>query len=195
MNLIPGRVLPFDFYERDPATVARELLGKRLIRRLGGDVLEAILVETEAYYGLGDPASRAFHGKKNYNRPMWRTPGRVFIYNVHRYWMLNIVAHRPGEVGAVLIRALEPVKGIEAMIRHRHVDVLRELTSGPGKLTLALNIDRSLNEADVTNDESDLFVVSNDLDFEIGTSRRVGVKRDLAEELRFYIVGNSFVSK
>lgn len=193
--MIPGEVLTFDFYERDPATVARELIGKRLIRRLGGDVLEAILVETEAYFGLGDPASRAFHGKKNYNRLMWRTPGKVFIYNVHRYWMLNIVAHRPGEVGAVLIRALEPVKGIEVMIRHRPVDVLRELTSGPGKLTLALNIDRSLNEADVTNDESDVFIVSNDLDFEIGTSHRVGVKRDLAEELRFYIVGNSFVSK
>ena len=126
---------------------------------------------------------------------MWRTPGRVFIYNVHRYWMLNIVAHRPGEVGAVLIRALEPVKGTEVMIRHRPVDVLRELTSGPGKLTLALNIDRSLNEADATNCESDLFVVSNYLDFEIGTSHRVGVKRDLAEDLRFYIIGNSFVSK
>ena len=193
--MIPGKILVFDFYERDPATVARELLGKRLIRRLGGDVLEAILVETEAYYGLGDPASRAFHGKKNYNRPMWSTPGKVFIYNVNRYWMLNIVAHRPGEVGAVLIRALEPVKGIEVMIRHRPVDAVRELSSGPGKLTLALNIDRSLNDVDVTNDDSDVFFVSNDLDFEIGTSHRIGVKRDLAEELRFYIIGNSFVSK
>ena len=194
-KLVPGKVLSDTFYGRDPAVVARDLLGMRLIRRLDGEVLEGAIVETEAYYGLRDPASRAFHGMKNYNRLMWLEPGRAFVYNVHRYWMFNIVAHEPGEVGAVLIRALEPAKGVEIMLRNRPVEDLRELTSGPGKLTTALDIDKGLHGADVTTDRSEIFVVADDLDFEVGTSHRIGVRRDLEEELRFFVKGNRFVSR
>ena len=112
----PEKILFPSFYSRDPAVVARDLLGKRLVRVLNGEALEGTIVETEAYYGAEDPASRAFHGRKNYNRLMWGEPGRVFIYNVHRYWMLNVVAHEPDEIGAVLIRAIEPTRGIESML-------------------------------------------------------------------------------
>lgn len=193
--LVTGEVLPYTFYRRDPAAVARDLLGKRLIRRLGGEVLEGFMVETEAYYGPRDPASRAFHGMKRYNRLMWGEPGRVFIYNVHRYWMFNIVAHEAGEVGAVLIRALEPTVGIDIMLRNRPVEDTCELTSGPGKLTMALDINKGLNGADVANEGSSVFVVDDGVQFEVNSSHRIGVRKDLDEELRFFIKGNKFISR
>ncbi len=187
--------LPVSFYERDPAEVARGLLGKRLVLKTGDATLEGIIVETEAYYGSEDPASRAYHGKKNYNEAMWGEPGRVFIYNVHKHWMFNVVAHEPGGVGGVLIRAVEPVEGIEAMMKNRPVGKLRDLTSGPGKLTEAWGIDKGLLGADVTDEGSEVFIAEGGEEFDVGASRRIGVRRDLERDLRFYIEGNEFVSR
>lgn len=189
------QILNREFYRRDPAMVAGELLGKTLIRSFRGGSLEGIIVETEAYYGLQDPASRAFRGKKNYNRLMWGEPGRVFVYNVHRYWMFNVVAHEPGEVGAVLVRALEPTRGLDAMVRNRPVEDHEELTSGPGKLTIAFGIDKGLHGQDVTDPESEVYIVDGALEHEIGTSRRIGVTRDLERDLRFYVKGSPHVSR
>ncbi|NIP66964.1 DNA-3-methyladenine glycosylase [Candidatus Bathyarchaeota archaeon] len=188
-------LLPPEFYCRDPVRVARELLGHRLIRRLEGHLLEGILVEAEAYLGQEDPASRAHQGLKNYNRPMWKQPGRTFIYNVHRYWMLNVVAHQPNQVGAVLIRALEPTRGIQIMTRNRGVEKLRELTSGPGKLTIALSIDNSLNGSPVTSPDSEIRIAAREAQVQVATSHRIGVKKDLESRLRFYIKENRFVSR
>ena len=193
--MYPGKALPRQFYERDPGAVAKELLGKRLIRRLGKNFLEGVIVETEAYYGLDDPASRAHQGMKNYNTLMWKEPGRVFIYNVHKYWMLNIVAHAPGRVGAVLLRAIEPRAGIEVMKGLRPVKKVVNLTNGPGKLTMALRIDKSVNGIPVTSCESKLIVADNGMKPEIGSSHRIGVRRDLDRKLRFFIKGNNFVSR
>ena len=187
--------LPVEFFERETGLVAEELLGKRLIRRLNEGLLEGIIVETEAYYGSDDPASRAYHGIKTYNRPMWSRPGRAFIYNVHKYWMFNIVAHRPKETGAVLIRAIEPTEGIRVLKRNRAVENVFELTNGPGKLTVALMIDKSLNSVPVTSFESEVFVANNRMEFTVGRSHRIGVRRDLSRKLRFFIEGNKFVSK
>ena len=189
------QILNREFYRRDPAMVAGELLGKTLIRSFRGGSLEGIIVETEAYYGLQDPASRAFRGKKNYNRLMWGEPGRVFVYNVHRYWMFNVVAHEPGEVGAVLVRALEPTRGLDVMVRNRPVEDHEELTSGPGKLTIAFGIDKGLHGQDVTDPESEVYIVDGALEHEIGTSRRIGVTRDLERDLRFYVKGSPHVSR
>ena len=83
--MFPLEALNREFYVRDPEIVAKELLGKRLVRKLNEIFLEGIIVETEAYYGLDDPASRAYHGIKNYNKPMWKEPGRTFIYNVRPF--------------------------------------------------------------------------------------------------------------
>ena len=116
------KVLPTEFYARDSAVVAQELLGNLLIRKLHESLLVGIMVEIEAYYGLGDPASRAYQGLKKYNQPMWKEAGRTFIYNVHKYWMFNIVAHYPDEIGAVLIRALQPIQGLEVMKTNRSVE-------------------------------------------------------------------------
>lgn len=193
--MFSGEVLAREFYERDPEIVAKELLGKRLIRKSDENFLEGIIVETEAYYGLDDPASRAYHGIKNYNRPMRNKSGRAFIYNVHKYWMFNIVAHKPNEIGAVLIRAIEPTNGIEIMNRNRHVEKVFDLTNGPGKLTVALKIDKSLNGVPVTSCESEIIVANNKMEFEIGSSHRIGVKKDLERKLRFFIKGSKSVSR
>ena len=189
------KVLPRSFYGRDTATVAREMLGKRLIRRFEGVSMEGIIVETEAYYGLQDPASRAFNGRKNYNKNMWEEPGRAFIYNVHKYWMFNVVAHEPGEIGAVLVRAVEPTRGVEMMLRNRPVEDSRGLTSGPGKLTIAFGMGKGLHGQDVTDPASEVYIVDGALEHEIGTSRRIGVTRDLDVDLRFFAMGSPYVSR
>ncbi len=195
MVLVPLEVIPRAFYGRDPEIVAKELLGKRLLRKLEENLLEGIIVETEAYYGLDDPASRAYHGIKNYNRAMWGEQGRVFIYNVHNNWMFNIVAHEPHHVGAVLVRAIEPTKGTEVMKRNRPVRNLFDLTNGPGKLTRAFKIDKSQNGVSVVSGASEIIVANNELKFGIGSSHRIGVRMDLARDLRFFIRDNNFISR
>ena len=185
-----------DFYERNPSQVARNLLGKVIVRRLGSEVISGKIVETEAYYGDGDPASRAYRGRKNYNRPMFGEPGRLFVYMVHTWWLLNIVAHREGGVGAVLIRGLEPLEGVQAMMRNRGMEDIENLTNGPGKLGRALAVTNEMNGLDITEEGSNLVVTTGeDEAFDTGSSMRIGVTRDLPEELRFYIGGNRFVSR
>jgi DNA-3-methyladenine glycosylase len=170
-------------------------LGKKVIRKLDKNFLEGMIVETEAYYGLHDPASRAYHGIKNYNKPMWNEPGRAFIYNVHKYWMFNIVAHKPNQIGAVLIRAMEPTKGMEVVKKNKPFKKLFNLTNGPGKLTIALKINKSLNGVPVTSCESIIVIANTKMKFEIGSSHRIGVRKDLERKLRFFIKGNKFVSR
>jgi DNA-3-methyladenine glycosylase len=190
------KILPKHFYERDPEIVAKELLGKKLIRKIGSSNLEGTIVETEAYYGLTDPSSRAFLGKKKYNRAMWQEPGKAFIYNVHKYWMFNVIAHEPNRVGAVLVRAIEPTSGINIMKRNRPVNKLESLTNGPGKLTLALQIDKSLNGLPVTSKESQVIITEGSkTPTKIGSSGRIGVKKDLERDLRFYVEDNKFISR
>ena len=185
-----------DFYRRDPAEVAKDLIGKVLVRRTGNAILSGKIVETEAYYGEEDPASRAYRGRKKYNSPMFGEPGRLFVYMVHTWWLLNIVAHGDGEVGAVLIRGLEPVEGVQAMLMNRGIEDIQNLTNGPGKLARALAVTNELNRLDITEDSSELVVTAGEYEvLDIGSSRRIGVTRDLPEELRFYIEGNRFVSK
>ena len=190
------KVISKGFYERDPAQVAKDLLGKVLVRKLQSNVLSGKIVETEAYYGGNDPASKAYKGRKRFNELMFLDVGKTFIYMVHGNWLLNIVAHVKGGVGAVLIRAIEPLEGVEIMLKNRNVKNMRELTSGPGKLTKALAITKDLNGVDVTKKDSKLFVAEGRNEtFQIGTSHRIGVKADLPQNLRFFIKGNMFVSK
>jgi DNA-3-methyladenine glycosylase len=193
--VIPIEILGIEFYERDTETVSKKLLGKRLIKRLSDTFLEGIIVETEAYYGIDDPASRAYHGVKNYNKPMWGEPGRVFIYNVHNNWMFNVVAHKPNQVGAVLIRAVQPTRGVNLMEKNRKVENPLDLTNGPGKLTKAFGIDKSLMGILVASLRNEVFIANGKMELEIGNSHRIGVRKDLSRNLRFFIKGNNFVSK
>ena len=190
------KALSKDFYERDPPLVAKDLLGKILLRKLDSEILSGKIVETEAYYGRKDPASRAYRGRKKFNELMFMSVGRTFIYMVHGNWLLNMVAHLKGGVGAVLIRAIEPIEGIQTMWNNRNVKKLRDLTNGPGKLTKALAVTKELNGIDVTERDSQIVVVEGRGEsFEVCSSHRIGVKVDLPRKLRFSIKGNKFVSK
>jgi DNA-3-methyladenine glycosylase len=147
------KALPPKFYRRDPAVVAKDMLGKTLVRKLGRGRLTARIVETEAYYGKRDPASRAFSGSPKYVVELMRSKvGRALIYMVHNSWLLNVSAHSSGRYGAVLIRGAEPMSGIKIMKSNRKMEELKDLTTGPGKLTRAMRIDKSLNGVSVTKD-------------------------------------------
>jgi len=190
------KILNKNFFERDAKIVAKELLGKYLVREIENKKLICKIVETEAYYGKEDPASRAYLGYPKYVVDMlYGDVGLALIYMVHSNWLLNFTAHQKNQAGAVLIRAVEPIKGIEIMLKNRKVKRIEELTNGPGKFTKALKIDKSLNGVKVYK-KGELYVCEGKKErFEIESSKRVGVKNDLEENLRFYIKNNRFVSK
>ncbi len=190
-------MLPREFYSRDTEKVARELLGKLLIKRENSGKTSGVIVETEAYFGRDDPASRASSKKTKINRIMWKRAGLSLVYMVHGNWLFNIVTEGEETPGAVLIRALKPVEGIEIMRRRRNKDEKRELASGPGKLTQALGISKEHHGVDLIGSE-EIFIQKSDHDVEeseISSSHRIGVKEDLDRELRFYIGGCKHVSR
>ena len=184
--------LPKEFYLKDAEGVARQLLGKLIVRKLGDESLIGRIVETEAYYGLKDPASRAFTTPRMAEQ-MWNEGGRTFVYMVHNNWLLNIVTGKKGVPEAVLIRALEPIQGIEKMKKLRGKDGF-DISNGPGKLTQALGIDKGHHNLSVFN-KGELFISDSDEKFETASSNRIGVKKDLKRKLRFFIKGSRWVSK
>ncbi len=180
------KILPMGFFRRDAKEAAKELLGKLIVR----NGIAGKIVETEAYYGDRDPASRAYKGKKNYNRGMWLPGGHIFIYMVHANWMFNITTDDE-EAQAVLIRAVEPIAGLHYMYRQRNKK-LRELCNGPGKWTRAFGISRDMNEKPLGKE---IFIAESPWDnFEIARAHRIGVREDLEEPLRFFIKDSRFVS-
>ncbi len=183
------------FYTRDTVKVARDLLGKILVRRIGEHKLSGIIVETEAYRSSDDPASHSYRGMTNRNRVMFGEVGYSYVYFTYgMYYCLNIVAKDTDTMaGAVLIRALEPLEGIDIMKKNRMKE-LYNLTNGPGKLTQALMIDKSLNSIDVTK-EGALYIINGYKIDEIEATPRIGIKTALDKYWRFYVKDNRFVSK
>jgi len=115
---------------------------------------------------------------------------------VHGNWLLNIIAHPKGSIGSVLVRAIEPIKGIETMKKNRNVGDQRNLTNGSGKSIKALAITKELNKTDVTRRDAKLAIIEDGAStFEIGSSNRIGVTHDLPQELRFFIKANKYVSE
>ena len=190
------RLLPSTFFARDTVKVAPDLLGKHLVRLKDGERMIGRIVEVEAYRGSDDPASHAFRGLTPRNAPMFGDPGHAYIYFTYgNHYCLNITTQKAGTPGAILLRALEPVEGIDVMRRFRPNVPDSELTNGPGKLTKALAIDKSLNEQDMTI-KGPLFVEDPGKDdLEIWRSTRVGIREGLERLWRFYIKGNPYVSK
>lgn len=183
------------FYERDAARVAQELLGKVLIHQSSNGTTSGRIVETEAYFGKGDPASRASRKRTKLNELMWWHGGLAFIYMVHARWMFNVTAERKGVPGAVLLRALEPIDGIDLMKKRRGVDDERLLMSGPGRLTQAMGITYDQHKNDLTKSRVLTILDEGPARLEISSSHRIGVSADLKRELRFFIKDNRFVSK
>lgn len=190
-----GRIdlLPRSFFARDPGVVARELLGHLLLHRSSDGTAAGAIVETEAYYGAGDPASRA-RRRTPLSEPMWGPPGRSFIYMVHNQWLFNVVTGWPRGPSAVLIRAVEPRMGVDLMVKRRGVDG-RDLARGPGRMTRALGITRAHHGLDVTSPGSPVVVARGAPAGPVATSHRIGVSRDLKRKLRFYVEGSRFVSR
>jgi len=184
-----GRILARSFYARDVVQVGRELLGKVLVHgRCAG-----IIVETEAYLAKGDLASHAAPGITNRNRVMFGPPGYAYVYlSYGMHDCTNIVAG----TGCILIRALEPVEGIELMrSRRAGAKTDRDLTSGPGKLTRALDITRALNGADMTRGEFVVLDRKPVVEVEIDVGPRIGITKCADLPLRFSVKGNRFVSR
>jgi len=145
------RPLPARFYDRPVLEVARALLGRALIHDLPGGRRAGLIVEVEAYRGADDPASHAFRGRTERNAVMFGPAGRAYVYFIYgMHHCLNVVTGRPGAAAAVLIRAIEPVEGIESMRRSRAVKAWEQLGRGPGCVTSALGLDRRHNGADLT---------------------------------------------
>jgi DNA-3-methyladenine glycosylase len=181
------RKLPRSFYDRDTVTVARELLGKWLVRRARGVERIGRIVEVEAYLGPHDLAAHSARGLTERNRAMFGPPGHAYVYFIYGiYHCMNVVTERAGHASAVLLRALEPVKNVTGR------------TCGPGLLCHALRIDRRLNAHDLL---SDTFFIAAPPKAEpevIVKRPRVGVDyagRWARRHLRFYLKGNPFVSR
>ncbi len=187
----PGR----SFYEASSQQVARRLLGKKLVRVLGGVRLAGIVVEAEAYRGRGDPASHAFRGRTKRNEVMFGEAGHAYIYfsyGVH--YCLNVTTEPAGKAAAVLIRAVEPVEGVELMRMNRGVEDISALASGPGKLTKAFAIGRELNGEDLVHSET-LFFEDGPGVKPVGVSPRIGVSAAADRRWRFFAKTSRFVSR
>jgi DNA-3-methyladenine glycosylase len=192
-----------NFYAQPTLAVARQLLGQQLVREIDGQRLSARIVETEAYIGPTDTACHASKGRTPRTEVMFGPPGRAYVYLVYgMHCMLNLVTEAKDFPAAVLIRAGEPVEGVEMMHANRRLKNPRpeNLTNGPGKLCQALAIDRTLNNWDVTVGqtlwiEQDIFVADN----LIATGPRIGIAyaqpQDRIAPWRFWLEENGFVSK
>ncbi|MHB2035666.1 MAG: DNA-3-methyladenine glycosylase [Nitrososphaerales archaeon] len=190
-------ILTRSFYSRSPIIVAKELIGKSLVRRFeNGQKLEGIIVETEAYGGSRDPASHAFRGLTPRNRVMFGEAGHAYVYFTYGFHnCLNFVTGKKGTASAVLIRAIEPTTGIEMMSKFRETAILKQIASGPGKLCQALAIDRSLNGIDVTKRKSPIYVLNQGRKMLVKASPRVGIGVGTERRWRFFAEGNEYLSR
>ena len=200
--------LPLAFYARPTQVVARELIGKAIIRELDDGLVGGIVVETEAYLHRGDAASHATRGLTASNRSMFAAAGTAYVYPIHARHCFNVSTEGEGVGAAVLIRALQPVWGMSRMIEHRRLsDIsdpnlpvdLRRLTSGPGRLCEALRIDRRQDGDPVTGESILRISIHSPGDRfaavpRVRTSPRIGVTKARNRRLRYFADGNRFVS-
>jgi len=189
------------FYQRPTEVVAKDLVGKKLVRTIRNNKkhfrLAGIIVETEAYGYSDDLASHAYVGPTDRNKVMFGNVGRAYVYFTYgNHFCLNVSARRSkAEAGAVLIRGIEPVEGVELMRQFRPIDDIFSLTSGPGKLTQALNITSSLNGTDMTNPESEIYIELGKRPKGIVTTSRIGITRAMDKEWRFVDPSSPFISR
>ena len=194
-----------EFFSRDPVTVARELLGKLLVRRQGRKLLAGRIVEDEAYLGAEDPAAHAYSGRTPRNAVLFGPPGHAYVYFIYgNHYCLNVSCMPEGDGEGVLFRAMEPIAGLEAMAEARGLDFsrlqrpaqLRLIASGPGRMAEALDITRERdNGKDLTTRKSDLWLADDGYRPErIVATPRVGITKAIEQPLRFVIAGSAYVS-
>jgi DNA-3-methyladenine glycosylase len=181
MQSVNGPILPRNFYARPTTEVAHDLLG--------------CVLEVEAYLGMDDLAAHASRGITPRTRVIFGSPGHAYVYFIYgMHECLNVTAEPDGTAGCVLIRALEPLAGIDLMRERRGRAELRDLTSGPGKLTVAMGITRKLNGVDLTKGPLMIFE-GHGRNFEVKTTPRIGINQCVDWPLRFHVKNNRFVSR
>src|SRR5579872_3086969 len=193
-----SEALPREFYDRDPRTVSRELLGKVLVRKQGKNLLIARVVEVEAYLGADDAAAHSAAGRTARNAVLFGPPGYAYVYFIYgNHYCLNVSCLPDGVAGGILFRALEPLSGIEAMARSRGLSARvphdpRLLTSGPGRLAEAFGITRARdNGKDLTSAKSDLFIADDGYSSpRVLITKRIGITKSAHLPLRYIIAEN-----
>ena len=192
----PGRHPPLTRAELpvDTVALARYLIGKLLLRETDEGIVGGHIVETEAY-DVGDAAGHAYRGVTPRNRSLFLERGHAYVYLAYgSAYMLNVSSETAGIGAGVLIRALEPCAGIAIMQRHRHVERLRDLARGPGRLAAALQIDALFDGLDLCRGRLLWLAGSDRKAGDIGQSVRIGVRPDAERPVRFYLRGSRFVS-
>jgi len=189
--------LPREFYDRDTEHVARDLLGAILECRTADGIAAGRIVETEAYLGEHDLACHAAAGRTSRTAPLYGPPGIAYVYLIYgMYWCFNAVTRAEHEPSAVLVRAIEPIRGIDVM-RQRRPKVRRDvdLTNGPGKLCLALGIDARHNWKEL--DRGPLVIRRGDVipNRDVTVSPRIGITQSADWPLRWFVTDNPYVSK
>lgn len=199
---MPLKRLPRSFYLLPTLKVARELLGFFLVRRIGKHRLVGKIVEVEAYLGTKDPAAHTYRGRTQRNEVMFRKGGHLYVYFTYgMHFCSNVVTEEEGIGHAVLLRAIEPITGIEIMQDNRGLAktggaaLSLNLTNGPAKLCKALQIARAENGTDLLGNE--IFIAAGERipQHGIRTSTRIGIRNAVEKRWRFYIKGNPWVSK
>lgn len=191
------QILDIDFYRGDTVKIARRLLGKMLVHFSPEGLTSGIIVETEAYLSRDDPACHAARGKTKRNAVMFGPPARAYVYFIYgNHYCFNVVTNEEGVGEAVLIRALEPVEGLQLMQKRRGEKQKKtNLTSGPGKLCQAMGINGRHNGSSLLDYPLFIAVGIDVDDFSIGVSGRIGINQGQDKQWRFFIKGNPFVSK
>ena len=181
-------ILPREFYSKDTVTVARNLLGKKIIRKIGRYEISGIIIETEAYRHKDDPASHAFGKITDRNKAMFGQVGLAYVYFTYgMYFCFNVVAKSPKiEAGAVLIRAITPEKGIDIMQENRGNVDLENISNGPAKLAQALAITKKDYGVDLTK-KSKLYIAEGIKPKKITSSPRIGISKAVDKLWNFKI--------
>lgn len=190
------RKLPKTFYLRSAVISAKELIGKYIIRKIGRKILSGIIVETEAYTGRNDPAAHSYNRKTPRNAVMFEEGGAAYVYFTYgNHFCFNAVTGKKNTPSAVLIRGVEPVKGIEIMKKNRGTDDMFSLTNGPGKFTKAFGIDRALDGVSLRGNRIYIAELTGDnKKYHILKSKRIGITKNTDKLYRFYVKDNPFVS-
>jgi DNA-3-methyladenine glycosylase len=190
------------FYARDPAVVAHDLLGKHLVRDIGGERSIGRIVEVEAYLSSRDPACHANRGMTRRNATMFGPAGHAYVYMIHARWCLNAVTEEIGLGSAVLIRAIEPLVGVEEMLARRGVNRLLDIARGPARLCQALDVTKHFDGWDLTQGrelwiaeaDASLSNITNGQPLRIARSPRIGISSARHRLLRYFLAGCPFVS-
>jgi DNA-3-methyladenine glycosylase len=202
IDTLKNTILPRNFYIRPVLKVAKDLLGKVLIKKVGNRVFAGRIIEVEAYDGKLDKASHSFNGKTKRNEVMFNEGGYFYVYFTYgAHFCCNVVTGKRNNGEAVLIRAVEPLLGINKMIENRFGRELKSekeiynLTSGPGKVCKAFGFNKEYSGLDLTS--SSVFIINQPKlkKNTIGVSKRIGITKSVSLPWRFFEIGNPYLSK